>query len=280
MRSKREMNNKKVWVIAALAAVIVIGAAAWLLWPAEKKPAADAEGEKPQQEQTEQTEQPQAEQTPEENQPESAPEESPVETPVPQETGKMALPYAIPDTELVIEALNSYDGAYLEDGSDAKAENILAMVVCNTGKQAVEYAEILLQGEKGTYRFHVTGLESQGRVVVQALEMAEAEEQDYQGAVAQVALIDEFGMAEKFLKIVEKEDGQLQVTNRSSRNIPCVRLFYKFYMSDQEVYVGGITYTVKLENLEAGESAMVRPSHYVPGSSRVIMARVYESAEG
>ena len=78
---------------------------------------------------------------------------------------------------------------------------------------------------------------------------------------------------------METEDGQLEVTNRSSQDLPCVRLFYKFYMSDEDVYVGGITYTAKLVDLAAGESALVRPSHYAPGSSRIIMARVYESAE-
>ena len=194
------MKNKKGWIIAAVAAVIVIGAAVWLLRPAEEKPPVDPEAEKPQQEQTEQTQQPPEEETQpeEESQTEIVPEEeTQVEPPVSVETEeKMVLPYAIPDTTLVIESLNSYDGVYLEDGSDAKAKNVLSMVVRNTGRQCVEYAEILLRGEEGEYHFHVSGLDREARVVVQALEMAKAEEQDYQGAAAQVAVIDEFDMAE------------------------------------------------------------------------------------
>ena len=44
-------------------------------------------------------------------------------------------------------------------------------------------------------------------------------------------------------------------------------------------YVGGITYTSKIKNLGAGKSCTVNPTHYVAGSSKVMMVRTYETAE-
>ena len=81
------------------------------------------------------------------------------------------------------------------------------------------------------------------------------------------------------VKVEETENGSLLVTNLTDEEIPCVRIFYKFYMEEEEAYVGGITYTAKLTGLSAGGSQTVSPSHYAAGSSRVMMVRTYDSAE-
>lgn len=43
-----------------------------------------------------------------------------------------------------------------------------------------------------------------------------------------------------------------------------------------DAYVGGIAYTAKVENLEAGASVQITPTHYASGSSRVVMVRTYD----
>ena len=69
------------------------------------------------------------------------------------------------------------------------------------------------------------------------------------------------------------------VPNLTDQKIPAVRIFYKFYMEDEAAYVGGITYTAKITNLDAGTSQTITPSHYLKGSSKIMMVRTYDTAD-
>ena len=88
-----------------------------------------------------------------------------------------------------------------------------------------------------------------------------------------------FEMSEEQVQVQENGDQSLTVSNLTNEDIPAVRIFYKFYMEEEETYVGGITYTAKLTDLKAGESRKITPSHYVSGYSRVMMVRTYDTAE-
>ena len=77
--------------------------------------------------------------------------------------------------------------------------------------------------------------------------------------------------------VEETAEGSLLVTNITETDIPCIRIFYKFYMYDTNVYVGGITYTAKVTNLAAGASCIVTPSHYLQGYSKIIMVKTYDT---
>lgn len=201
-----------------------------------------------------------------------------VEPPAPPETESpwLEFPIRIPEYDLDIEAVHSYDGVYLEDGSDVPISGVAAVIVTNHSDRCVDLATLQLRGEKTSYTFRVTGLAAGARVVVMEEGKAPAVEQRYTAASADVAQTDFFEMSEGILA-VEEEGDALKVTNLSDRDLPCVRVFYKFYLADAEAYVGGITYTAKLLDLKAGASMTVRPSHYAVGSSRVIMAKIYDT---
>lgn len=81
------------------------------------------------------------------------------------------------------------------------------------------------------------------------------------------------------MRVTENADHSLTVTNLTGEDIACVRIFYKLYMQDEDVYVGGITYNARLVDLPAGGSQTVTPSHYAKGYSRVVMVRTYDTAE-
>ena len=220
------------------------------------------------------------------------------ETPVPGNAGKpqplpevpappveaasqaITFPYASPDTPLDINSFNSYTGLYLEDGSDLEIAGVSSLVLTNTSEQCVDYAKILLTGSKTIQEFVVSGLEAGAVVVVQEAGKAPAVEQEYKSAAADVALTEYFDRAEGILELSETAEGKLKVTNLSGTDIPCVRIFYKFYDSEAGMYMGGITYVAKLEGLEAGASMEVQPSHYAAGSSQVVMAKIYDEVGG
>lgn len=188
-------------------------------------------------------------------------------------------PYAIEGTELTVQNISSYDGIFLEDGSDGEVTGVAAMVVENTGDTNVEYAAITISCNGETLEFDASDLPAGATVVVQEKNKTPYQSGTYTDCSAVVAEMGDFEMSEDQVKVEETESGSLLVTNLTDEEIPCVRIFYKFYMADEETYVGGITYTAKLTGLSAGASQTVTPSHYAAGDSRIMMVRTYDSTE-
>lgn len=188
-------------------------------------------------------------------------------------------PYAIEGTELTVQNISSYDGIFLEDGSDGEVTGVAAMVVENTGDTNVEYAAITISCNGETLEFDASDLPAGATVVVQEKNKTPYQSGTYTDCSAVVAEMGDFEMAEDQVKVEETENGSLLVTNLTDEEIPCVRIFYKFYMEDEETYVGGITYTAKLTGLSTGASQTVTPSHYAAGNSRIMMVRTYDSTE-
>ena len=193
---------------------------------------------------------------------------------------EITFPYVIPETSLEIKVLESYSGTFLEDGSDESVENMATVILSNNGQDYVEYADVMLTAEDGTeLHFVVSGMDPGSMAVVMESGCATYEDREYVNCAAQIAYTDGFSMSQDLVTVKEDSDGSLLVTNISTEDIPVVRVFYKFYMESANAYVGGITYTAKIEDLKAGESRNVMPSHYAAGYSKVIMVRTYEANE-
>ena len=195
----------------------------------------------------------------------------------PEEDSTGMFPYSISGTNLTVQNISGYSGIFLEDGSDSSVSGIAAAVVKNTGKTDIEYAEITVKQADRTLVFQMSGLSAGNIVVVQEASKQAYESGEYQSCTGQVAEVDAFEWSEDKIKVTQKPDGSLTVTNLTDSDIPCVRVFYKFYMSEEKVYVGGITYNAKIINLKAEESQTVTPSHYSAGDSKVIMVRTYDT---
>lgn len=191
----------------------------------------------------------------------------------------LSFPFSISGTTLTVRNISSYDGIYLEDGSDEEVSGIAAMVVENTGDLNVEYAQITVNCNGETMRFDASDIPAGDTVVVQEKNRAGYQEGTYTDCSAVVAETDEFEMSENKVKVEETGDGSLKVTNLTDETIPCVRIFYKFYMEEEQTYVGGITYTAKVTELSANGSQTVTPSHYSSGNSQIMMVRIYDTTE-
>lgn len=186
-------------------------------------------------------------------------------------------PYTIAD--LRIERIDSYDGMFFEDGTDREVSGITAMVLTNTGDQCVEYADIAIDRDGTRLQFTLSSLAPGATAVVLEADGKAYVDGKYSNCTADIATTEEMTLSQDMIRVEELEEGGLLVTNLTNSNIPCVRIFYKFYMQDTGVYVGGITYTAKIDNLTAEGSCTVTPSHYLPGYSKIIMVKTYDSAE-
>lgn len=188
---------------------------------------------------------------------------------------KDSLPYAIPNTNLQIQKIAGYKGIFIEDGSDKEVSNITAIALKNTGKEKIEYVDITVKRGKKKLEFKASAIKSGATVVVQEANKASYVEGTYSDCQAQVAYMDEFDMSKDQIKVTDNGDNSLTVKNISKKKIACVRIFYKYYMDDEKAYVGGITYNAKVEDLGAGKSTKITPSHYVSDSSKIMMVRTY-----
>ena len=191
----------------------------------------------------------------------------------------MTFPDTVEGTTLTIQNIDSYDGIFLEDGSDTEAEGITAMLVENTGDKNIEYAEITVKCDNQQLEFVLSDLPAGASAVVQEKNKAPYSGGIYTDCKGTAAQLDEFEMSKDEVKVEELENGSLRVTNLTDTEIPCVRIFYKFYMAEEDAYVGGITYTAKLTGLEAGSSQTITPSHYSAGNSRIMMVRTYDTTD-
>lgn len=191
----------------------------------------------------------------------------------------ISLPYSIGGSRLVIRSITSYDGTYIEDGSDSDISGVTVIILENTGDTEVEYASITVNREGTELQFEASALPAGGTVVVQEKNRVLFEGGNYTDCSADVAEIEEFDMSSDQIRVDETGDQTLTVTNLTDENIPAVRIFYKFYMKDEDTYVGGITYTAKITGLDANASVEITPSHYLKGSSRIMMIRTYDTAD-
>lgn len=187
----------------------------------------------------------------------------------------ISFPYNIADSNLVILQFSSYQGSYLEDGLNQDIDDVASIMVCNRGEEYIEYALIRVHQGDNVYEFKACTLGPGEMMFVQDMNKRAYSNVNISAIDCDVAYIDSFNMLEDKIMIKEVDQG-IEVTNKTNKDIPTVRLFYKLYMEEEKMYVGGITYVAKIENLKASSSIVVEPRHYFQGNSKIRMARIYE----
>lgn len=182
------------------------------------------------------------------------------------------------DADIVIQQVKAYSGIYIEDGSDKEVSNVAAIQVKNTSSKPLEFAQIQLYNGKKKLIFDVSTLPANSSAVVMEKNKAGFNSSSgvtYGGTTAGYLSSLEKASTVKCEKV--KNNG-IKVTNTSKKDIPCVRIFYK-YKSSEGYYVGGITYTAKVENLKAGESQTVYPSHFDSDGGQIMMVKTYTTTD-
>lgn len=188
-------------------------------------------------------------------------------------------PQLIEGTELILYAILPFDGVFYEDGADKPIENVSTILLQNQSEEFVEYARIVCNYGATEHIYEASTLEPGAMIVVQESNGATYMEGTPDACTASVAYMNEEDMASDEIKVEVNALGKVRVTNKGDADIPCVRIFYKFYLSDVNVWIGGITYTAKLTDVKAGEARVISPSHFSNGLSRIMMVRTYDTTE-
>lgn len=186
--------------------------------------------------------------------------------------------YNIPDGELQIQRVKGYTGIYIEDGSDKEVENVAAIQVKNNSEKTIEFAQVQLYNGDKKLIFDVTTLPANSSAVVMDINQATLNEKEsitYGGT--SITYMDKLQKSSD-IKYTKVDNNGIKVTNKSKKEIPCIRIFYKFKSPDG-YYVGGITYTAKVEDLKSGESKTIYPSHFDSDGGEIMMVKTYDSKD-
>lgn len=186
------------------------------------------------------------------------------------------LPYRIQDTPIVVEGIGQYSGPFVEDGSDKPVANALAAVIKNDSDTVIEFAEIRFAvNDSEEAVFQISTIPAEKEVVVLEKNGREYHEEDM------LNFTDKLYAEQDFLSLMEdeveitSEDGKLIVKNLTQEPLGTVYVRYKGTINSQ-YYLGGITYSCKVENVDASACVEARTKHFNENGSQILMVEAIQ----
>lgn len=176
------------------------------------------------------------------------------------------------DDNLSITSVESYNGLFVEDGSDEEVENILSITVKNTGTKTLQYAEATLTFGDVTAEFAFSTLRpGETMVVLEKNRLEYPEKAEVTGHQIQnvVYFDEEPGFCEDKFE-VSAMDGAFNIKNISGEDLSGnIAIYYK--NKQDEIYFGGITYRVVIEGgIEKDGIRQVVTEHFKLEESEVM----------
>lgn len=190
-----------------------------------------------------------------------------------EKTG-IKFPHKVSGYDMVIEKLAPYDGLYVEDGSNEKISDVAMLLVRNDGEYPIEYTKISVEYGSESLLFEISALPVGESVVAQEKNGKSIPKGIATSGTTLVVQRADMQMSDK-VSVKDNGDNTLTVTNLTDKTIPTTRIFYKYYMKDENIYVGGVAFTSRITRLAANQSIVIHPSHYSSESSRIVMALTY-----
>lgn len=181
----------------------------------------------------------------------------------------ISFPYSLSGSDLVVEQITPYDGYFIEDGSDKSISGVAAIVLTNNGGD-LEFAGIGISQGTRSLAFSASQIPAGATVIILEQNGAAFSSDPYYSATATTTPVDSFDMSKDLVTVKDNGKNALTVTNISDQTLSEVKILYKNYLPDDNVYVGGITYTITLADLEKDTSVEVSANHYDSNYSVVV----------
>ena len=183
----------------------------------------------------------------------------------------VTLPYAVKDTELVITSIGKYTGEYTEISASDNVEDILAIIVENKSDKVVSFSSLTIAyADEKTCSFTPTNIPAHQSALV----FTNGETIPY-ADVQKFECVDSMAVMAKDLPLLEGVvgvdfvDGQFVVTNLTSDNLGEVYIRYKNF-TEGNTYLGGVTYSVMVPEVEGYETYKVDAPYYDENTSVII----------
>lgn len=180
-------------------------------------------------------------------------------------------------SNLRLAAVGRYTGAFMEDGSDDPVENVLALIVENTGEDLVEYAELSANFDGSDATFKITSLPAGGYVLVLEVSRQTVSE----ASSVQLPEVKHWAKVNDLVLDYSNDfqiyaaDGVINLVNISGTDYQNdIFVYYKTYQYN--VYMGGVAYRVRFSGgLADGAIGQCLQSHF-SGTYSVILYMAYD----
>lgn len=180
---------------------------------------------------------------------------------------RIHFPCAIAGTTLVAEGVASYDGPYLEDGSDQEVVNVTALLLRNTGDVGIAKTEVIMQKGEQKLIFEADTIPPGATVLILEKRRTLHTNTNFTSCSGW-QIVEEHGWHDWGIRIREVTMGVLEITNQTGSAMKNVQLYYKTKLED--MYIGGMTYVHTVTKLKEGETIQISPYHYARGYSEII----------
>ena len=174
---------------------------------------------------------------------------------------------------LICVEISRFSGGFVEDGTEAKVQDVAAILVENKTGKFLELATVTYKVGDRTATFRVTGLPSGKQAWVlesNRMTLSDGDElvlKDCQESYNPNAMLTTEDIT------VSRQGNSLTLTNVSGRKLSNVAVYYKNTLKDG-TYMGGITYMVAFGDLESGASVTQIKDHF--GDSSEIVRYSYQ----
>ena len=193
-----------------------------------------------------------------------------------QET--LEFPVSVPGTTLIAQRISSYDGPFLEDGSDREVVNIAALQVYNGGDRDILRAHIVLFCGDTSLSFYGEYIPAGVTVVLLERSAGAYRSEGFLGCSGWQETDNTAQSIHREVSVGDLAMGTVVVSNPTDKIFRNVHVYYKSFLSSPEVYVGGITYMVEIPQLLPGQTQYLYPYHYAAGYSKVVAVTADQEA--
>ena len=201
------------------------------------------------------------------------PEEDPV-TGEPE--GAVKFPCTVPGYDLVLEKIAPYNGPFVETGTNEQVQGVAMIQVKNNSVYPIEYVQLAVEYGETQLVFAISALPAGEQLVVQEQNAQKIPQGEVTKVAALVVQMAEMEMSAQQIRVTDVGENRLKIENLTDQDISSVRVFYKYYMQEEKLFVGGIAFTVRVFRLGANSSTIIQPAHYSSATGRVVMVRTYE----
>lgn len=197
---------------------------------------------------------------------------------LPAVVGTIPLPCEVADTPFVIRRIARYTGPFYEDGQDEQVEDVLAIIVENTSNDFLLSGQIVLKindTEEAVFNFNTMPANTRCLVIDKNKHKFSADDvftyySDDENNYCHTLTDDEV----KEFNLIDKvtftyENSKLTLNNATYNNFGTLYARYKNFQ--EGVYLGGITYSVKFEDVSGLTNISKKANHFTQENSEVII---------
>ena len=181
------------------------------------------------------------------------------------EKNSLHLPYTVDQTPLRVLAFEHFDGTYPEDGSCDPVKNVAAVILENTGSTTLQNGAVRLMQGKQILVFSFTMLPAGERILV----MEKSRKSFSSDPVTSCWGWSLNHTVDRNFQVEEYGRSGFIVTNLSANNSNAT-ICFKAYDTVRQMYIGGYTYRLTVQNLKPGIAKVLPAYRYIRGKYRIV----------